>query len=81
MRCGQINGENVLGVTHEKAVSLLKSQTDVAVVVQRVITSPSTSPDRSSYSGSSPRHVTPEKPSTPTTRSFINTAPAGNPHL
>ena len=67
----------MLGVTHERAVSLLKSQSHVAIVVQRDIASPTTSPDRSSYSGSSPRHVTPDKPSSPL-RPAVNVAPTGS---
>jgi len=72
----QINGENVLGVTHEKAVSLLTSRPDITIVVQRDVVSPSSSPDRSSYSSASPRHVMPERPKSPT-RPGISVAPAG----
>jgi len=74
----QINGENVLGVTHEQAVSLLKGQPDIKIVVQRDIASPASSPDRSSFSGSSPQHVPAEKPQSPT-RSGENAAPTGSP--
>ena len=77
----QINGASVVGVTHEEAVSLLRSShSNVTIVVQRDVASPTTSPDRSSFSGSSPQHVIPEKPTSPV-RAVINPAAAGNPHL
>ena len=77
MFCEQINGVNVLGVTHDKVVTLLKSRADVTIVVQRDFPSPSSSPDRSSsFSGSSPQHKTPEKPESPV-RSIVNPSPAG----
>jgi len=74
--CAQINGENVLGVTHDKVVTLLKSRADVTIVVQRDFPSPSSSPNRSSFSGSSPQHKTPEKPEIPV-RSVVNPSPTG----
>jgi len=74
--CVQINGSLVLGETHERTVSLLKGQPSVAIVVQRDFASPTTSPDRSSYSGSSAQRVTPEKPRSPA-RPAVN--PTGSP--
>jgi len=74
--CVQINGSLVLGETHERTVSLLKGQPSVAIVVQRDFASPTTSPDRSSYSGSSTQRVTPEKPRSPA-RPAVN--PTGSP--
>ena len=73
----QINGENVLGVSHEKAVSLLRSRADITIVVQRDVASPSTSLDQSSLSTSSPRRVTLEKPQSPM-RPDVNTASTGS---
>ena len=67
----------MLGVTHEKAVSLLTSRPDITIVVQRDIASPLTSPTRSSVAESSPRHVSPEKPHSPT-RSVVNASTIGN---
>jgi len=61
----QINGENVVGVTHEEAVSLLRGRPVVGLVVQRDIvpsagpSSTTTSPDRSSsFTSSSPQRRT-----------------------
>jgi len=77
----QINGANMLGVTHDKAVSLLRAQSSaVSIVVQRDFPSLSSSPDRSSFSGSSPRQVTAEKPTSPS-RSGANATVTCNQRL